>query len=132
MTTESLLPLPIPMIGPQFVLLVTKDLMLVPHVLDLFSKTVLAAKLDGSKMEPTAVSNVIPSVLLVLDPRTTSAQNVLEDSSSIKAQLVLPPAQKDSSARMTQMAKRFVINVLLASRNVLPLLKLKSVSEDSN
>ena len=120
------------MIGPQFVLLVTKDLMLVPHVLDLFSKTVLAAKLDGSKMEPTVVSNVIPSVLLVLDPRTTSAQNVLEDSSSIKAQLVLPPAQKDSSARMTQMAKRFVINVLLASRNVLPLLKLKSVSEDSN
>jgi hypothetical protein len=132
MTTESLLPLPIPMIGPQFVLLVTKDLMLVPHVLDLFSKTVLAAKLDGSKTDPTAVSNVIPSVQLVLDPRTISAQNVLEDSTSIKAQLVLLPAQKDSSARSTPITNRFVINVLLASRNVPPLLKLRSVTEDSN
>ena len=126
------MPLPIRTIGAVSVLLVTKDPTLVPDVTVHFSVTVPAVNPDGSKTDPTAVSNVIPSVQLVLDPRTISAQNVLEDSSSIKAQLVLPPAQKDSSARMTQMANQFVVNVLLASRNVPPLLKLRSVTEDSN
>ena len=127
------MPPPIPTIGAVSVLLVTKErTVLVPLVTVLISKTVPAVNPDGSKTDPTAVSNVIRSVLPVLVLKTTSAQNVLEDSSSIKAQLVLPPAQKDSSARMTQMANQFVVNVLLASRNVPPLLKLRSVTEDSN
>ena len=128
---ESLMQLPIRTIGAVSVLLVTKDLTLVPVVTVLFSKTVPAVNPDGSKTDPTDVSNVIPSVLFVLDLVIISAQIVLLDSSSIKEQPVLLPAQKVSSARMSQ-ENQPVLTVLLAARNVFLILNVKAVTEDSN
>ena len=129
---ESPMPPPIRTIGAVCVLLVTKErTVLVPLVTVLISKTVPAVNPDGSKTDPMAVSNVIPSVLPVLELKPISAQIVLLDSSSIKAPPVLLPAQMDSTARMSQ-AKTSVLTVLLAAVNVSLILNVRAVLEDSN
>ena len=58
---ESLMQLPIRTIGAVSVLLVTKDLTLVPDVTVLFSKTVPAVNPDGSMTLQMAVSSVTPN-----------------------------------------------------------------------
>ena len=130
-TAESPMPLLLPLIGAVSVLPVTKVQMPVLNVLDLPSKTVPDVKVAGSKMVPTAVSNVILSVLSVLVLLIPSAQLVLLDSSSIKAPPVLLLAQMDSMARMS-VVKRPVSLVLTAAVNVPPPPNVKPVQEDSN
>ena len=58
---ESLMPLPIRTIGAVSVLLVTKDLTLVPDVTVHFSVTVPAVNPDGSMTPQMAVSSVTPN-----------------------------------------------------------------------
>ena len=59
---ESLMPLPTNLTGAESVLLVTKVLTPVQHVLDPYSPIVLAVMTAGSKMVQTAVPHVTPNV----------------------------------------------------------------------
>ena len=87
---ESLTPLLIKVTGVVLVLLVTKVPTLVHHVPDQNSLIVPAVMTAGSKTVQTAASNVIPSVLFVLDLLIANVKLVLLVCTSINQETQEP------------------------------------------